>query len=417
MKRFGIVAASLVLVSSVIGCSEKIEEYNPTNAYSAMKQLQTINNFTLDIYNTSLGDKGFIYFTSNYYYDVLNSYGYVKGNNGVFQFDVDHKGQFVSNEIKEEFNGKLYSNNFISSFRDFNLDSLNENDETLQITTKENRIAFLNLIGEDYMKYTSINTLIGNYDKNKGLLFELTFNDESYINVGVLDVNSTHCKEVEDYMKTAKAFVPETTISEIRRLIKNNNFTRYIYDETTENKIIGKEYFTEDYYCLNYFTTEYVIYSTGYISLVDKSYNGTKIANGSYLVTPGISDEANVNVFLGHYAFIETSMPEIMNYPSNLEMFDYLNLFSMSEDLGCMFTQDAIITTDVYNNFGVANAGFSSVSLSGVGYDAKQEGKDYALTIRLYGTFDGTFGQMSFELREFGYSAHIGIENFKKLLD
>ena len=110
-------------------------------------------------------------------------------------------------------------------------------------------------------------------------------------------------------------------------------------------------------------------------------------------------------------------MPSIMNYPSNLEMFKYLNLFSFSDQLECMFTQDSIITTDVYNNFGVANAGFESVALTGVGYDVEKTDKDYVLTIRLFGTFDGAFGQMTFELREFGYSAHLGVEKFKEMLE
>ena len=114
---------------------------------------------------------------------------------------------------------------------------------------------------------------------------------------------------------------------------------------------------------------------------------------------------------------VETDMPSIMNYPSKLEMFKYLNLFSFSDQLECMFTQDSIITTDVYNNFGVANAGFESVSLTGVGYDVEKTDKDYVLTIRLFGTFDGAFAQMTFELREFGYSAHLGIEKFKEILD
>ena len=304
MKRFGLIGASFVLVSSIVGCSNN-NEIKITDALSAIKQLSNLNDFTLDIYNTSLGDKGFIYFTKDYYYDVLNSYGYIKGNKGVYQFDVDHTGTFVSNEIKTQFNGQLYK----------------------------------------------------------------------------------------------------------------NNFTRYIYDTNDSATIIGKEYFVEDYYCISYFTTENAIYNTGYISLVNKSYQGKKIENGSYLVTPGFGEDASVNVFLGHYAFVETDMPSIMNYPSNLEMFKYLNLFSFSDQLECMFTQDSIITTDVYNNFGVANAGFESVSLTGVGYDVEKTDKDYVLTIRLFGTFDGAFGQMTFELREFGYSAHLGIEKFKEMLD
>ena len=104
MKRFGLIGASFVLVSSIVGCSNN-EKIKITDALSAIKQLSNLNDFTLDIYNTSLGDKGFIYFTKDYYYDVLNSYGYIKGNKGVYQFDVDHTGTFVSNEIKTQFYG------------------------------------------------------------------------------------------------------------------------------------------------------------------------------------------------------------------------------------------------------------------------------------------------------------------------
>lgn len=416
MKRFGLIGASFVLVSSIVGCSNN-EEIKITDALSAIKQLSNLNDFTLDIYNTSLGDKGFIYFTKDYYYDVLNSYGYIKGNKGVYQFDVDHTGTFVSNEIKTQFNGQLYKNGIIPSFNDFDLNTITYNGDILEIKNKDNRIAFLNLIGEDYSKYTSINNLTAKYDEKNGLTFNLVFNDESYINVSVIDINSTHCKDLEKFIKSAKPFVPEENIKNVRDLIYQNNFTRYIYDSKDSTTIIGKEYFVEDYYCISYFTTEYAINNTGFISLVNKSYQGKKIDNGSYLVTPGFGEDASVNVFLGHYAFVETDMPSIMNYPSNLEMFKYLNLFSFSDQLECMFTQDSIITTDVYNNFGVANAGFESVALTGVGYDVEKTDKDYVLTIRLFGTFDGAFGQMTFELREFGYSAHLGVEKFKEMLE
>ena len=69
MKRFGLIGASFVLVSSIVGCSND-EEIKITDALSAIEQLSNLNDFTLDIYNTSLGDKGFIYFTKDYYYDV-----------------------------------------------------------------------------------------------------------------------------------------------------------------------------------------------------------------------------------------------------------------------------------------------------------------------------------------------------------
>ena len=69
MKKFGLIGASFVLVSSIVGCSNN-EEIKITDALSAIKQLSNLNDFTLDIYNTSLGDKGFIYFTKDYYYDA-----------------------------------------------------------------------------------------------------------------------------------------------------------------------------------------------------------------------------------------------------------------------------------------------------------------------------------------------------------
>ena len=64
MKRFGLIGASFVLVSSIVGCSNN-NEIEITDALSAIKQLSNLNDFTLDIYNTSLGDKGFIYFTKD----------------------------------------------------------------------------------------------------------------------------------------------------------------------------------------------------------------------------------------------------------------------------------------------------------------------------------------------------------------
>lgn len=418
MKEKGLLLAfiSILTVAGVTSCNN-----SNTNTFDydvsttkMLEQLKGINNYEMEIYNTKVGDKGSIVLNDKYYIDEINSYGYIVDSNaGVYKFDVASTGDIVGNEIistQKSLDGLTYD------FSTFDVTALDDEvDGVLSIKDKGNRQAFMKLIGEDTTNYQYISSLTASYDKTKKELnFNLTYNDtnSSYVNVTVKDFNNAKSSFVEDFIKNGGTyFTPTDEMKTVRNLFKNNNYSRYIYD-TDNTTLIGKEYFTQQYWCTNYYTTTSVGYNVGYVTLVGKSYEGVTLPNGSYYFAPYADPEQEVVVMLAGTAFAETDMPTIMNYPGNLEALSYFNLYSYNSDYGFYFSDDYSIATDMYSNFGISNVGYTSVTLYGTGFNFEKENDNYKAKFYVVGSFDGTFGYLSFEFRDFGKTSHPGLEKF-----
>lgn len=416
-----ITGLSFVSLLGVAGCDNKTINYDASTTLGMLEVLKNATNFTIDIYNTRLGDKGSIISTDSYYIDELNSYGYIRDNKGVYKFDIASDGEIHSNEIVT--NGDITYKSIkplINDFSNFELSLLNDEIEgNISITDKENRQAVMNLIGESTSFYTYISSLTVNYNTTeKTLTFLLNYNEKikndnenAYVKATIYNFGTSSSSFVEKYIKAGGTyFTPTEQMIEVRNNFKNNNFTRYIYDDT--KNLIGKEYFTKDYYCNNYFSGTTLAYNLGYISLVNKTYAGQTLTNGSYYFTTYPDPETEITPMLYQPAFQETNMSEIMNYPSNLEAFKYLNLFTYDENLGYYFSNDYAIAVDMYNNFGVANAGYTNVSLSGCGIKFGDASNDYQTTFYVIGSFDSTYGAIPFEFHDFGTTHHPGVEKF-----
>lgn len=418
MKKFSVLMLGLLVLLPLTSCGpkvveEKVVEFTPSSALEGMKLLKKIHDYTIEIKNTRIGNKGNIYVTNNYYYDSMNSYGYIKEDHDIFKFDVDFKGNLISNEVVLEGDTKLFDSNLFTTFNSFDFAYIKDEEE-LSITDKNNRMAFLNIMGEDVSTYIDITSLKVNLDIERNILnFKAIFdNEEKYIEASIKNFNKSKSNDVEAFLKSgnAKPYVLSSELKEVRDAFKNDNYTRYVYDDS--KNIIGKEYFTKEYYCMNYFSGESLTANTGYVVLIDKAYQGTIIENGTYMFVPGNDETKDISPYLGHTAFKETNLNYIMNYPSNLELFKYFNLFEFNDELAVNFTRDAEVTLDVYKNFGVNNAGFSSVALSGVGYETLKVNDKLVFNVKLYGTFDNTFGVFNFEFKDFGSTKHIGVEKF-----
>ncbi len=422
MKKKGILLG-VISVLSVVGLSSCGGSDNKSINYGVstldmLTQLKDCSNFEMDIYNTKVGDKGSIILNDNYYIDEINSYGYIlDSNKGIYKFDVSSEGEIVGNEIvKEKTDSKnVKLTDLVNSFSSFDTTALDEEDNKVSIKDKTNRQAFLSLIGEDLTNYQLISSLDASYDKDKKeLTFNLKYNDKnnSYVDVTVSNFNNAKSTFVEKYIKNGGTYyTPTKEMVEVRDLFKTNNFSRYIYGTDGTSKI-GQEYFTQDYWCTNYFETTTVAYNVGYVSLIDKVYEGVSLSNGSYYFAPYSDPTQEVVVMLAGTAFQETDMPTIMNYPQYMELFSYYNLFNYNEDYQMYFSNDYSVAYSMYKNFGVDQANYSSVTLAGSGFNFVKENNEYIATFYLVGSFDGTIGYLSFEFRDFGKTSHPGLEKF-----
>ncbi len=425
MKLNKLFAAGLSFISlfSIASCDGKKTVVEANSTLEMLENLKDCSNFTIDIYNTRLGDKGSIVLNSSYYLDELNSYGYILDSKaGVYKFDIDSTAEICGNEIVV--NGETTYKSItplVNDFSNFELSLLDDEIEgNISIKDKTNREAFMKLVGESTTYYSYISSLTVTYNiKENTLTFVLNYNDNlktdngnAYIKAIVSDFGTSKSLLVESYIKNGGTyFTPTEDMVNVRNKFKGDNYTRYIYDSS--NKVIGKEYFTKDYWCTNYFEgTDYLAYNKGYISLVNKSYQGVSLSKGSYYFTPYTDPTQEVTPMLVAPAFQETNMSEIMNYPSRLEAFSYLNLFTYDETNGYYFSNDYAITLDMYKNFGISNMGYTNVSLAGVGIKFGSASNNYKTTLYVIGSFDSTLAAMPFEFNDFGTTHHEGVEKF-----
>jgi len=418
-----------IMVLGLTSCNTTVVvEYKPTNVITAMTQLAKQKNFTLEVKDTFYGDKGNIYFEENSYLNELYSNGYIKGSDGVYGITVDSSNQIRSGELLVDKDSKvvenIYDSSLFTTFESFDLTEVDSTNE-VSIRSKSNRIAFLNLVGADVTNLLKIDTLVATFEPAESLLsFRLNYLTEEnveakYIALDVKDVGTTSSKKVKTFVdKGGKEYVPSDEFKKVKTLFSGNNFTRNIYDNAGTT-LVGTETFTDQYYYLGYDATlepkNAAYYNKGYVSLVDKTYESKKVTNGIYMYR---IREGAVFPYLGHTAADTTSTDIVwfMNYPSNLDLFNYFEYYDYNETDNVYFTDDYLLSYNMYNNFGIANAFDSSYTVqligSGFNYELNDDDKLSKVTFKVFMNVNGIYSYMGFEFTNFGGSKIALVDEF-----
>ena len=161
--------------------------------------------------------------------------------------------------------------------------------------------------------------------------------------------------------------------------------------------------------------TNAMYYNKGYVSLVDKTYESKKVTNGIYMYR---IREGAVFPYLGHTAADTTSTDIVwfMNYPSNLDLFNYFEYYEYNETDNVYFTDDYLLSYNMYQNFGIANAFDSSYTVqligSGFNYELNDDDKLSKVTFKVFMNVNGTYSYMGFEFTNFGGSKIAVVDEF-----
>ncbi|HBM70352.1 MAG TPA: hypothetical protein DD377_03090 [Firmicutes bacterium] len=363
--------------------SSNEETINPDykDIYSFYSSMKNAHNFTIETdindgkYSKTYSD----YFTNTYVYCdyETDQKGFAIKNNKVFRFD-GNEGNFISSDEYLKDDGSSYSSLwdtslFATPILDVAYLGKAKGVTSFDISSKNLRLQYLSFLNIDSIYLTEIKSM-STYIEDNHALIKLSISSFEYTST-FYSIGSTSNDEVEDYLKNADAAIIDEYLLRAKEDFLTNNFTHVhreslTYDEN--NSITGYEYFTPDYYYDYYLKNSgYSIYSKGYMSLHNKVYSyldkeGNETStdlDGAYLFYLDENAAKIKTIALSAPAFVTNiyDMPTIMDYPSNMDMWDHnLQYFTPIEDdsrfEGKGFaTTDGLIMTSFYNNSQLAN--------------------------------------------------------------
>ena len=257
MNKFFKVLSPLIIATSLIGLASCGEEesfsFEANSIKEALTKLQTINDYTLNVDDTYQERSGKIYYTESRFYNELEGSGYIKSINGVFDCYLDNEDNLVGGEILLNDEGKaitnIYTNDLVKTFKVFDLSKIESNDpNSLVLIDNQSRNSFLSLLNVPYsalLEISSFEIIMKNNDLST-LTFDMQFNNETYINMTLENINSSKVDIVDNYIRSGGSyFTPNEDLIKIRNLFANDNYTREVYSGGTNPEYVGKEILTE----------------------------------------------------------------------------------------------------------------------------------------------------------------------------
>lgn len=372
-------------------------------------------------------------FTPNYVYNEYiadNSFsdGYIYADQGVCKFVYDEKDNVKISEVVKE-NGNvckdLYNNSFVNSFYGMDLgDKSNVTSYTL--TGKTNIMKFFKICNVPASSYLDLKdysvTLEFKLKDNKPSIqvdFELSGSIKTKYSLSIYDFGTSKISILENTVSNVPhAYNVPTNLNTVKDLFSKDNYTRFVYSDNGE--VDESEYFTTQYY-FNDFSDSYIkqypelaSYWRGYIKISETEkqtlYGNTPliyddvymfyILNRSsfQLVTrENPSEEGHAQ---GGFTTKQTSVAEVMNYPSKLSLFDNFYLFD-EKDENTYSTTDATLISEVISNFNVSSP--SGVTMAVDSMDIVCD----------FDSSDTTKNSITFKLNTYNYSTGAKLDPFE----
>lgn len=347
------------------------------SVYEAVSLLSKSNNYRVETEAVST-ERDYTYnnyFTKSYTYCDYSGgeegYAYEEGK--LFRFNL-YKKEFIASESFTDDEGKdysgLYESSLFTSLSSLPLKAFEgSSDKEITVTNKECRLKMLSFLGLSASNYTKIDSLRFSLpgDSINGFYITLTLSTDTVYYSSIADFGSCSNSKVAEWLiEDGRAMTPDPLLSLAKKSFATDNYTSPSYStnpyEDTDTPI-GAQYFLPDYYYGNYTTSSLSIYSKGYLSIPNTTFQGHQL-DGAYLFMLNSTLTAFNTLALAQPAFTTniSSMRDIMNYPSKLAMWDH-NLQFFEEDdsytsIGYddgFTTKDGLILNDFVTNFQVAN--------------------------------------------------------------
>ena len=420
--------------------SQELVDTNAETLFEAFNKLSTLRNYDVvtTVVDSEVGTSSYRdYFKPNYVFSAYpdDSVGFGENNGEVFRIDLYH-GDYIASEAYDA--TSLWDSNLFSTLA-FSPSIFSKTSELeIELTNKKAKMQWLEFLRLDtahYINIVSASISLSNHDLS-GLRFILDLGEVKYKS-SLTNFGKAGDKELDAFVANAVPAEIDPALLKMKEDFLGNNFTRVVHEYITEgeeeNAVIGAEYYTEEYW-YGHFTSEsgYYIYSQGFLSLHNKkivSEEGTAYFDGAYRFTLS-EDLTQVASFLAvGPAFVtnEYYMPAIMNYPSQMSLWDHnLHFFqemqTSSENELAFITDDALALYEFYNMSQVANVlpeDFATRSLRKLEahIHLAEEGESDEIRFVLELKNDGTVYRCEFIYQDFGKTSLPAVEEFAALFE
>lgn len=421
---------------SSITTSETLPEGYSSSVKNYLLALKSIHNYQIEEYvstssSTTINTIRSSFTENAFYYDFGDeSYGYIKGKDGVYGVSKDGD-DLLGSELLLDANGENYStiwnDDLLPSFTlldEVSIKELDNGTSGVSIKGKKNKIALLKIFGLDNSYYASITDTKGYITKNNSLRIVMTL---SYSNMTVTieafvsNLLSTSIPEITSFLDGGGTyFVPNEDLVKARALMQANNYTHNYYD--TNGKKVGIEYFNENYYFINWdssYATNNpdgaILVSQGLIGIDHKKDPNTGNAlNGAYLVSISGSQ---IGISLSFPYNESPNIPYVYHYPSYLSLWSNLERLeadTIPSDLDeYYFIDDSLVVNDFLSNFSLESS-VANVKVKGLYFGYRNMLSDTDQLIRF--TLDTSGGSLTYDFVDFGSTKIAAFDQFLESL-
>lgn len=328
LKTLTFIMTGMLSASLLVSCGS--EDNTPTSLATAFRYMYNSRNYTVDYVGTLYVAHTLIY-TENSVgvysnaYKNLNDY-YIKDSGGIYHLTYDDK-YYASEYLSGSDELFDYHPSFYHLAQSF-VYSIKSDAKSVTITDKAYRMGFLTVVGFSASDVLHLGTLTASYDNNE-VTFTTTLNDNP-LKFVAKNFGTTVNKEVDSFLASGGThFSPDSNLSKMRTLIRDNNFLQGIYQlgESEESTgFIGYSYFHPHYF--------YDIYNSS-----PNSFNGAMAFNCSetlehkaykgvyYFTMQYETTEGGVVANFQHTEMPIHSEPDIVtcyHYPTFLALLDNL---------------------------------------------------------------------------------------------
>lgn len=434
------IVSLLVLLSllSVTGCGENTASSGASSVkessedvhdlYSAFTTLAKAKNYqvTIDVSPES-GSEPYSYnitYTDRYVYCNKSGaeWGYALSPQGAYRLDTVSNG-FVASELLLDETGTSYSDlissGLFSSFADFVSEGFTSADQDVIIKNKKNQLAALKFVGlstSDYFNLTSVEAGISSQGLLSSFFLDVTVSKILY-HVSLSAFGDAKVDALDRFVATAKPFEAPTNLSKARVLFKAKNYSRSVIDYSDNLTNDGTEHFLPDYYYGDYNANgaKQGAASAGWMGINHKKYKGVDLY-GTYLfslTTSGVS----LNTTGVYNASPDISSKGNVNYPSNLVLWDRLELADENGDENHYLDTDEATLVDFCSNYQLT-ASLSAIKASPTRLAiemADMGARKQTVTFKLYYQASGSDENYAiFPMFDFGYSNLSVVDSFIK---
>lgn len=289
---------------------------------------------------------------------------YIEDEFGVYHLGYDNK--YVAGEYLVDSNGER-----IKSVWDKNITpnlyglgenlfkTLSENSENYSFKDKEYKMSFIKSVGLTEEDYVNVNYLTASFVDGR-VVFILNIEGEATSRFYYLEKpGKTVNEDVKDFLASdLGAFSPDENLSELRRLMRTNNFIRQMYN-ITKGTYDGMELFNEHYFYTEQYGSNAGSGCVSFHQAANEDHS-VDLKGCYYFTTAGSYKDGLTKISLMSQPYNDNpDITKVYHYPTFLKVLDSLEYFkegsaeetSYTPKGECYHVTNNSLLVDFINNF------------------------------------------------------------------